>query len=66
MSQLERGRQTPTLEKLDAIATAIGIHPLSLVIYAYSCGQTDSETAEVQKRVGDELARLRMYDSEVS
>jgi transcriptional regulator with XRE-family HTH domain len=63
LSQLERGRQSPTLDKLEAIAGGMGVHPLSLLIYAYSCNQSESQIAEIQARVEDELARLRLYDS---
>jgi transcriptional regulator with XRE-family HTH domain len=63
LSQLERGRQSPTLDKLEAIAGGMGVHPLSLLIYAYSCDRSDLEIAEMQSRIEEELAQLRMYDS---
>ncbi|WP_089162548.1 helix-turn-helix domain-containing protein [Caballeronia sordidicola] len=63
LSQLERGRQTPTLDKLDAIAGAIGVHPLSLLIYAYSCDRTDLQIVDIQARIKGELAQIRAYDS---
>uniref|UniRef100_E1TI45 Helix-turn-helix domain protein n=1 Tax=Burkholderia sp. (strain CCGE1003) TaxID=640512 RepID=E1TI45_BURSG len=63
LSQLERGRQSPTLDKLEAIAGGMGVHPLSLLIYAYSCDRSDLEIAEMQSRIEEELDQLRMYDS---
>jgi transcriptional regulator with XRE-family HTH domain len=63
LSQLERGRQSPTLDKLEAIAGGMGVHPLSLLIYAYSCDRSDLEIAEMQARIKEELIQLRMYDS---
>lgn len=63
LSQLERGRQSPTLDKLEAIAGGMGVHPLSLLIYAYSCDRSDLEIAQMQSRIEGELAQLRMYDS---
>lgn len=35
LSSLERGMKAPTLTKVDQIATVIGVHPLSLIAYAY-------------------------------
>jgi transcriptional regulator with XRE-family HTH domain len=35
LSSLERGIKAPTITKLDEIATVIGVHPLSLIAYAY-------------------------------
>jgi len=64
LSQLERGRQTPTLDKLDAISEAIGVHPLSLLIYAYTCERSAEEIDRIQERVRTELAALERYDSQ--
>lgn len=35
LSSLERGLKAPTVTKIDEIATVIGVHPLSLIAYAY-------------------------------
>lgn len=35
LSSLERGIKAPTITKIDEIATVIGIHPLSLIAFAY-------------------------------
>ncbi|MFC3458975.1 helix-turn-helix domain-containing protein [Massilia haematophila] len=35
LSSLERGMKAPTITKVDQIATVIGVHPLSLIAYAY-------------------------------
>jgi transcriptional regulator with XRE-family HTH domain len=35
LSSLERGIKAPTITKLEEIATVIGVHPLSLLAYAY-------------------------------
>ncbi|OXC76249.1 hypothetical protein BSU04_22915 [Caballeronia sordidicola] len=51
------------MDKLDAIAGAIGVHPLSLLIYAYSCDRTDLQIVDIQARIKGELAQIRAYDS---
>ena len=35
LSSLERGIKAPTITKIDEIAAVIGVHPLSLIAYAY-------------------------------
>jgi len=35
LSSLERGIKAPTITKVEEIATVIGVHPLSLIAYAY-------------------------------
>lgn len=35
ISQLERGQKSPTLEKIDALAKALKIHPLTLLSLTY-------------------------------
>lgn len=42
VSTLERGLYTPTLEKVEALAKTIGVHPLTLV--AMACLEADPIT----------------------
>lgn len=35
LSSLERGIKAPTITKIDQISGVLGIHPLSLIAYAY-------------------------------
>lgn len=45
MSTLERGLKSPTLEKIDEIASVMDVHPLSILIKCYLL-QDDSLTLE--------------------
>jgi transcriptional regulator with XRE-family HTH domain len=59
ISTLERGLKSPTLEKIDEIATVLGIHPLTLIALAYTdesgvsikdlCKTVESEVRSLQK-----------------
>jgi transcriptional regulator with XRE-family HTH domain len=62
LSALERGRQSPTIDKLEGIANDIGIHPLTLLIYAYTAELLDHEVAAAKSRVQRELEELARYD----
>ncbi|MFJ7286097.1 helix-turn-helix domain-containing protein [Pseudomonas sp. NPDC099000] len=35
VSMLEHGKKSPTLEKIDGLASVLGIHPVSLVMSCY-------------------------------
>ncbi|MGF6634890.1 transcriptional regulator with XRE-family HTH domain [Paraburkholderia sp. MM6662-R1] len=62
LSALERGRQSPTLDKLEGIADDIGVHPLTLLIYAYTAGASETEIEETKSRVQSELDDFVRYD----
>ena len=63
LSALELGKQTPTLDKLDEIARAIGVHPLSVLNYAYLVGLTPQEVRELRRVVRSEIASIEKYDT---
>ncbi len=46
ISQLERGQKNPTLEKSEAFARVLNVHPLSLLCltYLHAGGQRDLES----------------------
>ncbi|RDU99330.1 helix-turn-helix domain-containing protein [Trinickia dinghuensis] len=62
LSALELGKQTPTLDKLDEIARAIGVHPLSVLYYAYAVDLTPLEVHALGRVVRSEIATLEKYD----
>jgi transcriptional regulator with XRE-family HTH domain len=64
LSALELGKQTPTLDKLDEIARAIGVHPLSILYYAYAIDLSPQEILELGKTVRSEISGLEKYDTE--
>ena len=36
ISSLERGLKSPTIEKIDELATVIGVHPALMILLAYA------------------------------
>jgi transcriptional regulator with XRE-family HTH domain len=54
LSSLERGMKAPTITKIDQIAAVIGVHPLSLVAYAY-LPSTQTERDQFWARVAAEV-----------
>lgn len=59
LSSLERGMKAPTLTKIDQIATVIGVHPLSLIAYAY----LPSSPAEREQLWATIAEEVRSFDS---
>jgi transcriptional regulator with XRE-family HTH domain len=54
LSSLERGIKSPTISKLDELASVVGIHPLSLLALAY-LPSTEPEREQLCKLVAREL-----------
>ncbi|TFW70758.1 transcriptional regulator [Methylotenera oryzisoli] len=60
VSSLERGLKNPTLDKIEDLASVIGLHPLSLITLAYMIGRNDLDTTELFKVVSEELAQMHV------
>ena len=58
LSSLERGMKSPTISKLEELASVIGIHPLSLLALAY-LPNTELERRELCELVTTELQSIR-------
>lgn len=58
ISTLERGLYSPTVEKVDAIAKVIGIHPLTLLTLAYLVDRNETDPMKLANQVQVELSQL--------
>ncbi|WP_281459244.1 helix-turn-helix domain-containing protein [Pseudomonas rhizophila] len=58
LSTLERGLKSPTLDKLDEIAKALGVHPVSLLLHTYALHRSDQSIDQILCRVRKELSEL--------
>ncbi len=58
ISTLERGLYSPTVEKVDAIAKVIGIHPLTLLTLSYLINSNESDPTKVLHQVKVELSQF--------
>lgn len=57
LSSLERGMKSPTISKLDELATTMGLHPLSLLALAY-LPTNNEECEELCARIEAELSSI--------
>lgn len=58
ISTLERGLYSPTVEKVDAIAKVIGIHPLTLLTLSYLINSNETDPTKVLNQVKVELSQF--------
>jgi transcriptional regulator with XRE-family HTH domain len=64
MSSLERGIKSPTISKIEELASVIGVHPLSLLALAYLPPLADDRTALCSK-ICDEIQALIISQAEL-
>ncbi|MGO4004065.1 helix-turn-helix domain-containing protein [Pseudomonas fluorescens] len=60
VSLLERGGTSPTLDKLEELCSALGIHPVSLVAACYMRKENTWDIRRFLSRVEDELQLIGM------
>jgi transcriptional regulator with XRE-family HTH domain len=58
ISSLERGLKSPTLDKVEQIASALHLHPLSLHCYTYVRNRSVAEQRELLRTIRKELREL--------
>lgn len=58
LSEVERGLKSPTLEKIDSIARAMKIHPLTVLTLAYTPNLDLGEVRILQTQVKAEAGRM--------
>ena len=54
LSELERGLKSPSLNKIDELATTIGVHPLTLLTECFYL-KDDMEIEDIFDRIRQEL-----------
>ncbi|MBO2829167.1 helix-turn-helix domain-containing protein [Pseudomonas aeruginosa] len=55
LSALERGIYSPTIDKIDALASVLELHPLTLMTLCYHKAKPQVSTDELLDRVRSEL-----------
>lgn len=62
VSSLERGLKSPTLNKIDALASVLDLHPVTLLTLAYTAEVNRSKVDELLELVRAELDQLQITD----
>lgn len=55
ISTLERGLKSPTLDKIDAIARKLKVHPLTLLTMCYAASPSDREHDRILRMIEAEM-----------
>ncbi|MBI6943832.1 helix-turn-helix transcriptional regulator [Pseudomonas putida] len=63
LSSLERGLKSPTLEKIDQIAGALGVHPLTILVAAYVDREEHQDVDRLFQKIRSELIEVSSADS---
>lgn len=58
LSTLERGLKSPTIDKLDEIASVIEVHPVSILVHSYLLRDRSMTIEQLFERVQKELGSL--------
>lgn len=58
LSEIERGIKNPTIEKIDALARAMNVHPLTVLALAYLPQLREQDLDVLQDRVSKEVLGL--------
>ena len=58
LSTLERGIKSPTLEKIEAIANKLDIHPVTLLVMSYLQDQESGSLEELLELIAGEVGDL--------
>lgn len=58
VSTLERGLKSPTLEKIDALAERIDVHPLTLIALAYVIQRKKRDPEAILSQVRSEIEQI--------
>jgi transcriptional regulator with XRE-family HTH domain len=60
MSSLERGIKSPTIDKIDSLAHAMDLHPLTLLVLTYSLNNDKLSTLKLLDKINNELDMIRL------
>lgn len=56
LSTLERGLKSPTLEKIEQLAGAMDLHPLTLLVATYAVRDDHSDVESLLQKIRAELS----------
>ncbi|WP_341303139.1 helix-turn-helix transcriptional regulator [Pseudomonas sp. TMP25] len=62
LSILERGLKSPTLEKIEHLASVIGVHPMTLLVSSYLLRDEASSQEDLFALIESELALAGITD----
>lgn len=59
LSTLERGLKSPTIDKVEGLASVLGVHPLTLIARSYLLMNEDVLLEDLLTRIKEDLSDLQ-------
>ncbi|MFQ6403247.1 helix-turn-helix domain-containing protein [Methylophilus sp. 'Pure River'] len=59
LSDLENGKKDASVSKINALATSIGVHPLTIFALAYLHVEQESNIEDLQRKIAKELTHIK-------
>jgi len=59
MSSLERALKSPTLDKVDEIASVLNVHPVTILIMAYTYVEKGESIESIFRKVSNEARNIK-------
>ena len=59
LSTLERGLKSPTIDKVEGLASVLGVHPLTLIARSYLLMNEDVLLEDLLTRIREDLSDLQ-------
>lgn len=58
ISNIEAGRGSASVDKIEQMANILGVHPVSVILAGYLASSEDAEREQVISRIRDELKEI--------
>lgn len=58
ISDLERGRASASLDKIEKISSVLGVHPASVILAGYLSTENETSSEELLERIRSELEQI--------
>lgn len=59
MSVLENGKKSPSVEKIDNLANAMGVHPLTVLTLSYLIANDKLTLDQLQIKISEEISGIK-------
>jgi transcriptional regulator with XRE-family HTH domain len=66
MSVLENGKKSPSVEKIDSLANAMGVQPITILTLAYLIANEELTLEDLQTKISEEMNEIKTYKSHSS
>lgn len=59
MSVLENGKKSPSVEKIDSLANAMEVHPITIFTLSYLIADENLTLDDLQRKISEEMSKIK-------